>query len=457
MYRFALDYLKEWKNRLSRKPLVVRGARQVGKTYLIRELAKEFDTYIEINLETEQTIIPYFEKDDPMQTLRLLELHYNKKIFTENTLLFLDEIQAAPHIFAKLRYFYEKVPQLHIVAAGSLLEFIIEEHSFSMPVGRIEYMHLGPMTFQEFLLADENENVAEFLSQYSVKDDFPTPLHTKLLGLFKIYLTIGGMPESINSYVLQKSYRDCDRIKENILTTYIDDFGKYGRRVNYQRTLLVFKAIPGTVGKKFKYVNISREQRSKDLSTSLHMLSLARVCYKVHHSSCQGIPLGATLDMKNFKLLFLDVGLLLSACGLSMLHIEKADNLLLINAGSICEQFIGQHLLHRQDYYREPELHYWIREKSSSSAEIDYVVASGEHIVPIEVKAGKAGSLKSLHMFVSSRKLPLAVRTNTNIPSLVRSNGKMPAGKAYDYHLLSIPCYMIEHLDRLVNEAYSYL
>ncbi|MGA1867820.1 MAG: ATP-binding protein [bacterium] len=455
MYRFALDYLKEWKNRLSRKPLVIRGARQVGKTYLIREFAKEFDTYIEINLETDQTIIPYFEKDDPIQALRLLELHYNKKIIKESTLLFLDEIQAAPKIFAKLRYFYEKVPELYIVAACSLLEFVIEEHYFSMPVGRIEYMHLGPMSFQEFLIANENAKVAKFLSHYSVEDDFPIPLHTKLLELFKIYLTIGGMPESINSYTLQKSYQECDRIKANILTTYIDDFGKYGRRVNYQRTLLVFKAIPGSVGKKFKYVHISREQRAKDLATSLHMLSLARICYKVHHSSCQGIPLGALTDMKIFKLLFLDVGLLLSACGLSMLHVEKADNLLLVNAGSICEQFIGQHLLYRQEYYREPELHYWIREKSGSNAEIDYVVASGEHIVPIEVKAGKAGSLKSLHMFVSSRRLPLAVRTNTDIPSLVRSKGKMPTGTAYDYHLLSIPCYMIEHVDRLVNEAYS--
>lgn len=448
MYRSAMEYLKEWKTRDSRKPLVIRGARQVGKSHLVRDFAKlEFDTFVEINLDEDLSVVPYFDKSDPVEILRLLELHFDKSLEPGKTLLFIDEIQAAPQLLAKLRYFYEKRPELHVIAAGSLLEFTLEEHDFSMPVGRIEYLHLGPMRFSEFLLATGHKKLWAFIRAFKIGDDIPEPLHNKLSNLLLTYIVVGGMPESVATFAKTGSHRDCDFIKNNLLSTYKDDFSKYGKKVNVQHVLAVYEALPKLVGRKVKYVNISRDIRASELSKALRMLSLARVCHLVHHTSCNGIPLGAEMDASTFKPLFLDVGLLLSACGLSMIDIPIAEDLMLVNSGQICEQFVGQHLLYRQPPQKQPELHYWLREKPSSNAEVDYVIAQGQDIIPVEVKAGKTGNLRSLHQFTIEKNIPFAIKINSERPSLVKASGKMPDGRAYESTILNLPFYLIEKLD----------
>jgi hypothetical protein len=431
--------------------LVIRGARQVGKTFMVREFAGEFKNYVEINLETESAIVQYFKSNDPKEIIQLLSLHYNTVIVPGQTLLFFDEIQTAPELFAKLRYFYELLPDLHVIAAGSLLEFILENHEFSMPVGRIEYLHLGPMKFNEFLLSIGEEKLLDFIGNFSLGETMPLPIHQKLVALYKTFIVVGGMPQSIKAFLDNKSFIDSDRIKVSILSTYADDFRKYGKRINHELLAMVFKAVPSLVGHKVKYSSISKDSRSAEVASALNKLFLSKICSPVYHSSARGIPLGAGRKDKVFKPLFLDVGLLCSALGLTMANINTLDEVSLVNSGEISEQFAGQHLLHRKDFYFEPELFYWNRENPGSNAEVDYVIAHGPIIVPIEVKSGQTGTLKSLHLFVNERALHTGVRLNLDVPSMVRCTGALPNGERYDYNLVSLPCYMVAEIDRLLD------
>ena len=275
--RNAFQHLIHWKNKKNRKPLVIRGARQVGKSSLVRLFAESADLeLLEINLELSDDYIDCFTAKDPGLIIPLLELKAGRKILPGKTLLFLDEIQSAPKILATLRYFYELMPGLHVVAAGSLLEFVLEEHTFSMPVGRIEYLHLGPMTFKEFLAGIDREQLVSFIEQFHHTDDLPPVLHNELMKLFKMYCAVGGMPEAVQVFQESGSMFEADAVKQAILLTYRDDFSKYGRRVN--RTLLqnVFQSLPLQVGQKLKYVNLDRNEKSAEVKKTLHLLALAR-------------------------------------------------------------------------------------------------------------------------------------------------------------------------------------
>ncbi len=452
MFRTAIQSLKEWKNRLNRKPLVIRGARQVGKSYLVQDFGKsEFKNILEVNLEIYRDVITFFDNPDIKRGVDLLAVQFNCNVVPGETLLFFDEIQAVPELLAKLRYFYEQMPDLHVIAAGSLLEFVIKEHSFSMPVGRIEFLHLGPMSFTEFLIATENRILEEELQRYTYKREWPLPIHLKCLDLLRRYLIIGGMPECINVFVNGGSYSEIDRIKHGIIATYRDDFAKYSRKNRHAVVQDVFNALPKLPGTIIKYTQISKTYRPEQVSEVLHLLSLAKICYLVNHSSCNGLPLGAEINSKKFKLLFLDVGLMSSGCGLSIVDLEKASDLILVNNGSITEQFIGQHLLYRKESYIEPELYFWSREKYPSNAEIDYVIESGTTLVGVEVKSGSGGSLRSLNQFIIEKKQPFAVRFNSDVPSVCQSKGMMPNGDPYDFTLLSLPVYMVGYVDMVIK------
>lgn len=453
MYRLASEYLIKWKLNPKHKPLVIRGARQVGKTYLVRSFAGEhFDNLLEINFERDPETALLFSSKTPQKIIQLLELQFNIRIQAGKTLIFLDEIQAAPEVFASLRYFFEELPGQHIIAAGSLLEFAFEEPTFSMPVGRIEYLYLGPMQFDEFLLASGKDNLVTFLDNFYYQESIPEPIHRRLMDLFRTFLVTGGMPESIVSYLKNHSWQECESIKHSLLTTFQDDFNKYGKQVKNQRLQLLFKKIPLVVSTKFKYVYIDRHERAEYLAKSLNLLCLAHLAYRVHHSTCNGIPLGATIDSKKFKLLFIDVGLMSTVCGLNLLDYEKAEDIMLVNSGAVCEQYVGQNLLFSQHFYREPELHYWAREKKGSSAEVDYVIAEGSNIVPIEVKAGKSGTLKSLHLFLREKQSSLGVRFNSDGPSFLETKTVLPAGDNIPYSLLSLPLYMVGQARRLIGQ-----
>lgn len=454
MYRFALKDLNNWKLSPNRKPLIIRGGRQVGKTYLVRMFAKKsFEHLLEINLERNPEVASLFTSKDPQKIIQLLELQFNISIKPGTILLFLDEIQAVPQVLSSLRYFYEEMPGLHVIAAGSLLEFALEEPAFSMPVGRIEYLHLGPIQFEEFLLSAGKEKLADFLNNLSPGENIPEPIHRQLSELLKIFFVTGGMPEAIAVYLNSNSWQKCDSVKHSLFLTYQDDFSKYKRRVQHHRLLLLFKKLPVLAGQKFKYVNVDRGARSADLAMALNMLCHARVAYKVFHSSCSGIPLGATINEKKFKVLFLDVGLMTTGAGLNLLDYEKAEDIMMVNSGAICEQFIGQHLLFSRQLYREPELYYWTREKKGSSAEVDYVIAENTAIIPIEVKAGKSGTLKSLHLFFQEKRPQIGVRFNSDIPSLLTLETTLPDGQNLRYRLLSLPLYMVGQVRRLIRQC----
>ncbi len=451
MYRIAIKTLIDWKNRMSGKPLIIRGARQVGKSYLVREFGrKEFKNILEINLENNKDVLLFFDKSKVIDVINLLSVHFNCPVVPGETLLFFDEIQAAPEILSKLRYFYEQIPELHVIAAGSLLEFVLEEHTFSMPVGRIEYMYLGPMSFSEFLIATGNQPLYDYLNSFDISTELPIPVHSKCMDLFRKYLLIGGMPECVAAFAQSGSFLDVDRIKHSIIITYRDDFVKYVTRMKHSIIHDVFTTLPTLPGTIVKYAGISRNYRPEQVSQALHLLSLARVCSFVYHTSGDGVPLGATVNNKKFKMLYLDVGLLSSGCGLTIQSFEKEIDVTLINNGSITEQFIGQHLLYRRAPYLEPELHFWMREKYPSNAEIDFIISINTDVIGIEVKSGAGGSLKSLNQFIVEKKYKKAVRFNCDRPSICQSKGKMPGGEQYDFTLLSLPCYMVEQMERVV-------
>lgn len=453
MYRFALNELKKWAQRADHKPLVLRGARQVGKSYLAKMLADEyFEQIAEINFEQTPELAELFSSRQPDRIIALLELQLNLSISSGKTLLFLDEIQASPEVFACLRYFYEQMPDLHIIAAGSLLEFVLEKHQFSMPVGRIEYMHLGPMTFEEFLLAVNKNKLWDFLQNYSFSETIPDLIHEELMRYVIDYCVIGGMPEAIKLYSTTKSYLDSERILSNILSTYRADFNKYGQRINQQRIEKVFLKIPGLIGQKLKYTQIDREEKSRDLKDALHKLELAKIIHRVIHSDANGIPLGAEINEKHYKPIFLDVGLLCRRLGITMSDIRSIDDLMMINSGQVCEQFVGQHLLYSGKYYEDPQLFYWLRQKGSANAEVDYLVSQGTKIIPVEVKAGKTGTLKSLHVFVNEKKSEFALRLYAGKPLLNNAQTSVYGMKQNSFRLLSLPFYLINQIKRLCRE-----
>ena len=312
---------------------------------------------------------------------------------------------------------------------------------------------LGPVTFGEFLDATGNERWSAFLGSFGCREAMPDSAHNTLVRLFRTYLALGGMPEAVDTFARTLSLLEADRVKASILGTLRDDFVKYGQRVNHDRLLKVFGRLPAMVGQRFKYSNVSREDSARDLGRCLHLLELARLVYRVRQSSCSGLPVGAGGKEHAFKVLFLDCGLQLHACGLRASDVEREPDLMQINAGAAAEQVIGQHLLHARPLWEEPELFYWAREKPTSAAEVDYVIVSGGRIVPVEVKAGKTGRLRSLWQFVAEKEARLALRFNADRPSLLEIAETIHGGARISYRLLSLPLYLIDHARRLIAEA----
>jgi len=452
MRRRIMQELVEWKGRKDRRPLVIRGARQVGKTYLVEQFAREhFQNLVGINFDKTPEKAGFLQSRDVSELLRLLEIDSRSTVTPGRTLIFLDEIQAAPEWLPMLRYFYEERPDIHVIAAGSLLEFTLADHEFSMPVGRIEYLHMGPMTLEEFLLAMDEDALVAFLGEWQPSTTFPPPLHEKLLAYLRHFMVVGGMPAAVRAYCLEKRLEDVSRVQQLILQTFVDDFAKYRKRVNVGRLRKVFTRMPSLVGRKLKYVHIDRNEKARDLSSCVELLAMARVLHRVRHSAGNGLPLAAEADDHDFKPLFLDCGLVCSALGLMLTQLQLAEDLVLVNGGALCEQYVGQHLLHQQPAYMEPDLFYWNREKRGSAAEVDYLFPVAGTVLPIEVKAGKTGSLRSLHVFVQEKGVDLALRFNTDTPSEHRMRAAAVVGDPMTARLVSLPLYLIEQWPRLVS------
>ena len=259
------------------------------------------------------------------------------------------------------------------------------------------------------------------------------------------------MPEVVAYYAEHRDFQEIDNIKQNILQSYQEDFYKYGRIKQIPLLRRVFKTIPSVTGQKIKYVQLDSESKSVQVREALDYLNLAKVIHLIHHSHASGVPLSAQIDLKIFKAIYLDIGLLCSALGLSNLSVIQAPDWAWINRGSLAEQFIGQTLFQLNPPYKKPELHYWVREKAQSSAEVDYVWQYENQIFPVEVKAGKTGRLKSLHHFIQEKHWPCGVRFNTEKPSLLSEAGKLPDHKEFSYQLLSLPFYLAGQLNRFIS------
>jgi predicted AAA+ superfamily ATPase len=455
MNRFSEKYLLRWFQSRRRKPLILRGARQVGKSTLVRLFADQQKQVLnEINLERHLELESVFATLDIAVIRGELEALLGRSITEPGSILFLDEIQATPYALPALRYLYEDLPDIPVIAAGSLLEFALADHNFSMPVGRIEYHHLGPMTFREFIQAVEPA-LCPYLDRLDFNTVLPEAAHRKLLKRQRQYFFLGGMPEAVLTFQESASLQEASSVHRRIVSTYEDDFAKYARRHELVRLQRTFRMIPRLVGQKVKYVHFSREDRSRDIKAAIELLEKARVCIRVFASRCSGVPLNADINEFVYKLLFLDVGLMNHMCGLNWLDLSRMDDVQLVNEGAVAEQFIGQHLAYSNQGINSPQLVYWLREGRKANAEVDYVVSSGPEIFPVEVKAGRSGTLRSLQQFAASRKSLTAVRFDTNPPSRQQITHQVPVkgkNQPVTFVMLSLPLYAVGEIERLLAQ-----
>jgi len=393
MKRLAEKQLISWKDSPRRKPLIIRGARQVGKTWLVDNvLARQFNSYIKVDLEKRRDLHPLFSGNlDPRGIVSHLELAVGR-IVPGKTLLFFDEIQACPRAIMALRYFYEEMPELHVVAAGSLLEFAFGE--ISVPVGRIQYLHLHPMTFYEYLLAQGREQMAE----YSIKsqDKVAAPAQAMILEELKSYFFVGGMPECIKTYHDTGSMLEAFRVQSEIIDSYRDDFSKYTPRINTTCLDTVFLNVAKSAGEQIKYTRLNDGHSGQMNRKAFDLLVKARIVHKIPSCDPSGLPLGATANQKKFKASMLDIGLMQRLCQVPVELELQQESLLAMYRGKLAEQFVAQELL----AWHSSDLFYWAREARGSNAEVDYLVVREGKIYPVEVKSGAGGSLRSLHLML---------------------------------------------------------
>lgn len=446
MFRLVENDLLSWKTQINRKPLLLRGARQVGKSYVVEKFGKtQFEQLITINFEMEPNYLTCFESLDPVKIVRRISLLSGQSIIAGKSLLFLDEIQHCPNAIMALRYFKEKMPELHIIGAGSFLEFVINDDVYSQPVGRVQSLYMKPCSLYEYLLASQEKQLLDYLSDVSPLTGIETSLHEKLLEKCREYYILGGMPEVMDYYLKTKQFLGCEKIHASILEYYRRDLAKYYEKINTRILEKCFVKAPGLVAKHFKYVDIDPDVPARDFKRALTMLTKAGVIHLVYHTSANGLPLSLGMNEKKFKLLFLDVGLVKYALGIEAITL-LSEELILINQGDLAEQFVGQELMAYYPSYEAASLFYWEREKTGSQAEVDYIMAIGPHIYPVEVKAGKAGRLKSLHLFLQEK----AAIAKKNIGICI-SQKPLSFERFASYGILNVPFYMIHELPRLIG------
>lgn len=403
----------KWKESKRRKPLLVRGARQVGKTHSVRDLGKAFERFVEVNFELYPDVKKIFDADlVPSRIIRALSIFTGNRITPGNTLLFLDEIQQAPKAVNALRYFHEMLPDLHVVAAGSLLDFELE--NTGLPVGRISSLYMYPLSFFEFLKAKGEDLLIEAIVRHDPTEKINEAIHKKLLLIVGEYLAVGGMPEAVDCWVETSDPRECASVHRAVIETYRQDFNKYADRYKQKYVDILFNAVPSSMGKKFKYSNVPGDYRKRELMPSLDLLVKAGVAHKVVHSSGQGIPLGAEANHEKFKTIFLDVALAQTVMGIDSSSWLLDPETSFVNKGTVTEAFVGQEITAWSRPTGKCQLYYWLRESRSSSAEVDYLFQKEGVVIPVEVKSGAPGSLKSLNLFLSEHlHSPYGVRFST--------------------------------------------
>lgn len=429
MYRIAIEKLYKWKNSKRRKPLIIEGARQVGKTWLMKEFGKQaYADTVYINFDSNSRMADLFSSDLDTDRLILgLELYAGRKINPENTLLIFDEVQEVPRALASLKYFYENAPQYHIVCAGSLLGIALHQGT-SFPVGKVDFLKLYPLSFSEFLMATGNERFAELLK----KQDYEmiTSFKQTYIDALKHYYFVGGMPEAVQSFAESKDFNEVRAIQKRILAAYEQDFSKHAPNEIVPKIRMLWNSIPSQLArenKKFIYGLVREGGRAREYETAIMWLSDCGLVHKVSRVNAAGIPLKAYEDLKAFKLFIVDVGLLGCMTGLRQRTLLDGDDLFVEFKGALTEQYVCQQLKTIEDL----GVYYYTNDRGS--CEIDFVVDTGEQIVPIEVKAETNLRAKSLKTYRERFDPELSVRTS------------MADYKKEDW-LLNLPLYAIENI-----------
>jgi uncharacterized protein len=395
--------LEKWKNDKSRKPILLRGARQVGKTQSVRHLGQKFDFYIEINFESDKRIHSLFTGDLATEEIvRNISAVYNIPVKPGQTLLFFDEIQACIPAIQTLRFLYEQIPGLHVIAAGSLLEFSLSDMP-SFGVGRIRSLFMYPFSFDEFLKACNEDELLAMKQQAIPVQPLTTVLHEKLLNYLKVFMIIGGMPESVAKYISNNDLRESNLVINDLRISYFDDFAKYKERVPAQRLRDVYNSVVMQTGNKFVYSKIESGDNQKQVKEALELLILAGVVIPVTHTSANGLPLGAEAKSNWRKMILLDTALLLNTLNLDIGEVILSEDYRTINKGSLTEMFVGLELMKYSSPYQRNALYYWHREARNSNAEVDYLIVKGNSIIPLEVKSGSRGAMQSMNLFIQAK------------------------------------------------------
>jgi uncharacterized protein len=434
MRRAILNTLIDWKVAKNRKVLLLRGARQVGKTYIVRELAKDFDHFLEVNFEKNPDVKHFFDQNlDPVRICTNLSAYYGIPVIDGKTLLFFDEIQSAPKAIQSLRFFYESKPELHVITAGSLLEFALEDLT-AWGVGRIRSVYMYPMSFDEFLLANNEDALIEIKKDATNVHPLNVAFHEKLKDYLKKFLMIGGMPEAVKTYVSKSTdINSVQNVLSDITISYNDDFAKYKSRIPVLRLRAVMESVVKQSGGKFIYSESGPLSNPAQAKEAIDLLEMAGLVYKVYHTSGEGVPLGGAVNYKKFKALLHDTGIFQQLSGLRLSELLIASNIDMLNKGNIAEAFAGLEMIKYANVFEKKQLYYWHREKRGSTAEVDYLIEQQGQVVPVEIKSGSTGKMQSMYRFLEEKKVPRGIRLSLENFS------------AYD-KILVVPLYAISNI-----------
>ena len=430
--------LTRWKDAANRKPVVLRGAKQVGKTFVVNRFAEKFDHFIDINLERPKERALFSDFNTGRELVERILLYRGQKIDTQSTLLFIDEIQHSAEAVQSLRYLHEDVKDLHVIAAGSLLEVFSKREGFSFPVGRVRNLFMYPVTFMEYL-ETQNPLLAKKLLKLDVLED--PSLHDLLLDAFNAYAFVGGMPEPLATFGETGSYSAVRQIYDAIFMGYIEDVEKYSNLAKAKYLTHAIDRAPLYAGERITYEKFGESSfRSREMKEAFDVLERALIVYRAKASVSTQIPIIEKLR-KAPKLFFLDVGLVNYRIGFKEFFTRQSlDN---VYQGRISEQVVAQEIVAQA--FEPPSLRFWIREKGA--AETDFLYPFKEMIIPVEVKSGKTGKLKSLNLFMEKSHHPYAIRIYSG--KIRVDQVQLPSGKKY--HLFSIPYYLLSRLDDVIE------
>lgn len=415
--RLIDSYLKEWADRPVHKPVLLRGARQVGKSTAVRHLGESFDNMVEINFERQPEFMSLFKDNlDVNRIVSQMEALSGLSITPGKTLLFLDEIQFCKEAIMALRFFKEDMPELHVLAAGSLLEFTINELP-TFGTGRIHSMFMYPLTFDEFLLANKEEALIKIRNNSDADNPLPSPLYQKMVSLMRTYILVGGMPEVVAKWIETHDYLQCQEIQDDLIIGFEDDFPKYSSRVKPQLLRMTLRSVAAQCSRKFSYSDVGGGYRIEEVKKALELLIQAGLCIPVVKTSANGLPLGSEADNAFRKILLLDSGLLLRLMNMTLGNITDLTTLILtgneldlVNKGPMAEMITGLEIIRYKNPNFRHDLYYWQRAAKNSMAEVDYLAVNNMKVLPIEVKAGVKGGMKSLWLFMREKQINLGVR-----------------------------------------------